>query len=131
MSRKSVALAAVNKAKPQPRVEASQTGGGDIPDHVWVMLQEAGEAAAERLLELLQPAAFAKLKDGTQKALIDLAMTRAYGLPVKTQVKVVTGEADAVAASLAQLAGQLPERHGAGDTIDVSPEPSPSASGDD
>jgi hypothetical protein len=75
-------------------------------------LQEAGEEAAQRLLELLQPLTFKALPGSVQRALLDLALTRAYGLPVRRSVSVnlSSDDADAVAASLASLADSLPER---------------------
>lgn len=83
-----------------------------IPPHVWTILQEAGEEAAQRLLELLQPATFTKLAGSVQRSLLDLALTRAYGLPVRRSVSVslTSDDADAVAASLVELRDRLPER---------------------
>ena len=87
----------------------------DIPPHVWAMLQEAGEVAAHRLVQLLRSKAFLSYAPTAQKALIELALTRAYGLPVRKalNVNLSTSDADAVAASLADLAQALPE-HAAG-----------------
>ena len=83
-----------------------------IPSHVWALLQEAGEEAAARLVELMQPVRFNKLPATVQRALLDLALTRAYGLPVRRSVAVnlSTSDADAVAASLVELRDSLPER---------------------
>ena len=83
-----------------------------IPPHVWALLQEAGEEAAQRLTELLQPIRFNKLAGSVQRALLDLALTRAYGLPVRRSVNVslTSDDSDAVAASLADLRDSLPER---------------------
>lgn len=87
----------------------------DIPPHVWAMLQEAGEVAASRLVAILKSQAFMTYAPTAQKALIELALTRAYGLPVRKalNVNLSTSDADAVAASLADLAQALPE-HAAG-----------------
>lgn len=87
----------------------------DIPPHVWAMLQEAGEVAASRLVTILKSQAFMTYAPTAQKALIELALTRAYGLPVRKalNVNLSTSDADAVAASLADLAQALPE-HAAG-----------------
>lgn len=110
------------KAEPTPSptpVEPSQ--GGDIPAHVWALLQEAGEEAAQRLVELLQPQRFNGLAGSVQRALLDLALTRAYGLPVRRSVSVSlsSDDADAVAASLVALRDSLPER--APQARDVTP----------
>lgn len=83
-----------------------------IPPHVWETLQQAGEEAAQRLLSLLQSPRFNTFAPTAQKALIELAMTRAYGLPVRrsVEVKLSSDDADAVAASLSALRDSLPER---------------------
>ena len=84
----------------------------DIPPHVWQMLQTAGEEAAAQLLELLRSPKFKTFRPSEQRSLIDLALTRAYGLPVKRSINVdlTSTDADAVAASLLGLHDQLPER---------------------
>ncbi len=84
----------------------------DIPAHVWATLQEAGEEAAQRLLELLRAPSFKSYAPTAQKALIELALTRAYGLPVRRSVNVdlSTEDSDAIAASLIDLREALPER---------------------
>lgn len=114
---------------PAPRSAAPDDDGAilgpspsdDIPPHVWSLLQGAGEEAAHRLLELLQPVQFSALAGSVQRALIDLALTRAYGLPVRRSVTVAlsSSDTDAVAASLAALADSLPERRAA--PRDVTP----------
>lgn len=83
----------------------------DIPPHVWNMLQEAGELAAQRLVSILKGKAFMSYAPSAQRALIELALTRAYGLPVRKalNVNLSTSDADAVAASLADLQQALPE----------------------
>lgn len=92
--------------------EAAMAASGDIPDHVWNMLQEAGEEAARRLRDMLQGPAFASFKPTERTRLIELALTRAYGLPVRrsVEVKLSSDDADAVAASLLSLGESLPER---------------------
>ena len=97
------------------KTTADQTpseGGEAIPDHVWQVLQQAGDKAAQRLLELLEAASFSKLAPTAQARVIELALTRAYGLPVRRSVNVdlSSSDADAVAASLAALTDALPER---------------------
>jgi len=84
----------------------------DVPAHVWRTLQAAGEEAAQRLLSILRSPQFASYAPTAQKALIELALTRAYGLPVRRSIEVnlSTDDADAVAASLASLRDALPER---------------------
>lgn len=83
----------------------------DIPPHVWHLLQQAGELAATRLVGLLQSPRFASYAPTAQKALIELALTRAYGLPIRRalNVNLSSTDADAVAASLNDLASALPE----------------------
>lgn len=94
----------------------------DIPLHVQQMLSEAGEMAADRLLEMLSPVRFRKLTGSVQRAILDLAFTRAYGLPVRRSValNVDSSKLDAVAASLASLSASLPERQ-SGTVIDAEP----------
>ena len=86
---------------------------GDIPPHVRDILADAGERAADRLRDILASPSFPSLPATAQRALIDLALTRAYGLPVRRSVNVEVG-ADAVAASLASLSAHLPERDAGG-----------------
>jgi hypothetical protein len=85
--------------------------GADIPPHVWTMLQQAGELAAARLVQVLQSPRFAAYSPAAQRGLIELALVRAYGLPVRKalNVNLSTSDSDAVAASLADLAANLPE----------------------
>lgn len=93
----------------------------DIPPHVWAMLQEAGELAAQRLVEILASPMFRTIAPSAQRGLIELALTRAYGLPVRKalSVSLTSTDADAVAASLADLTGALPEtaRHSLADAM--------------
>ena len=100
------------EAQPDDASDVPAAPQEGIPAHVWQTLQEAGEEAAQRLLELLQPPRFNKLAGSVQRALLDLALTRAYGLPIRRAVSVnlTSDDADAVAASLASLADSLPER---------------------
>lgn len=105
----------------------------DIPPHVWSLLQEAGEAAAQRLVELLTSPAFKSYSPQAQRGLIELALTRAYGLPVKRalNLNLSTSDADAVAMSLADLAANLPETaqtraaRGPQDVFGTHPSPKP------
>jgi hypothetical protein len=85
--------------------------GADIPPHVWAMLQTAGETAAARLVQILQSPKFGQYPPSAQRGLIELALTRAYGLPIRKalNVNLSTSDSDAVAASLADLASNLPE----------------------
>lgn len=75
------------------------------------MLQEAGELAAQRLVELLQSPRFPAYSPQAQRGLIELALTRAYGLPIRKalNLNLSTSDADAVAASLNDLVQNLPE----------------------
>lgn len=88
------------------------TGVSGPPERVWTMLQEAGEEAARLLLAELQSPAFKSYSGAVKRALIDLALTRAYGLPVRRSIDVnlTSNDADAVAASLIALTDALPER---------------------
>jgi len=108
------------KAAPEPQ-SAPQTGDGPatganlsegIPSHVWALLSEAGELAAERLRDLLASPRFKTFRASEQRALIDLALTRAYGLPVRRSLSVslASADTDAIAASLIHLQDALPER---------------------
>ena len=92
-----------------------------IPEHVWHLLQQAGEVAAQRLHDLLSKPSFARLRPSEQIKLVDLALTRAYGQPIKREVRIDLsgGDADAVAASLARITGRLPEYR------DITPDPAP------
>jgi hypothetical protein len=92
-------------------VSAMSSAQGDIPPHVWALLQQAGEAAAQRLVDILKGPGFVRFSPQAQRALIDLALTRAYGLPVRKAVSVTlnTNDADAVARSLLDLSDSLPE----------------------
>lgn len=85
--------------------------GADIPPHVWALLQTAGEAAALRLVQVITSPKFATYAPSAQRGLIELALTRAYGLPIRKSLSVnlSTSDSDAVAASLADLASNLPE----------------------
>jgi len=99
-----------------------------IPAHVWALLSEAGELAAERLRDILASPRFASFRPSEQRALIDLALTRAYGLPVRRSLSVSlsSSDTDAIAASLIGLQDALPERagepfQGGQDARDVTP----------
>jgi hypothetical protein len=104
--------APVSDTTPDATPDALPAPQEGIPPHVWATLQEAGEEAAQRLLELLQPHRFNTLAGSVQRALLDLALTRAYGLPVRRSVSLELSatDADAVAASLIDLRASLPER---------------------
>ena len=95
-------------ADPEPPAERPQ----NIPPAAWAALQEAGVAAAERLRDMLASKAFERLKAGDKARLIELALTRAYGPPIKREMTLsLSGNvSDAVAASLSRLAAaDLPE----------------------
>lgn len=92
--------------------DAPQAAPSNIPPETWAMLQEAGHSAAERLRDLLQSSSFARLKPGDQARLIELALNRAYGPPIKREMSLtLTGEvSDATSQILASLAERdLPE----------------------
>lgn len=97
----------------QDAAQALQAQSSHIPPSVWQTLQDAGQIAAEKLLALLNNATFDTLAPRDKRALIELALTRAYGLPVKREVSVSlsSSDGDAVAASLAALSARvtLPE----------------------
>lgn len=50
-----------------------------IPDEVWLVLQECGEMAAQRLHEILSSPKFARYRPHEQIRVIELALMRAYG----------------------------------------------------
>lgn len=117
MSRKTSARAALAVAERKPddaqqAQSAAPDGQEAIPPHVMAILQEAGEEAAQRLLELLRSKRFALIPASQQRGLIELALTRAYGLPVRRSVNVSIGkdDLDAIAHSLSGLTDALPER---------------------
>tara|TARA_R110002167_G_scaffold74809_6_gene209113 strand:- start:1162 stop:1569 length:408 start_codon:yes stop_codon:yes gene_type:complete len=86
-----------------------------IPPNVWVLLQSAGERAAGKLNDMLSSIKFDRLKPTEQARLVELALNRAYGPPIKREMSLqLTGNvSDAVAASLASLsATDLPELSG-------------------
>jgi len=83
-----------------------------VPPEVWRDLQEAGAAAARRLKDAVASPAFSKLRPADQRALIALALDRAYGPPIKREARLeLRGTvSDAVADSLARLSRtDLPE----------------------
>lgn len=87
----------------------------NIPHDVWLLIQENGRLATERLNELLNSQRFHRLKASDQAKLIQLAQDRAYGRPdpgVKRTIKTVSHEmSDATAHSLRLLTDRtsLPE----------------------
>ena len=84
----------------------------NIPPATWQALSEAGHQAAERLLDLIKAKSFERLKPTDQARLIELALNRAYGPPIKREMSLtLSGNvSDAVAESLGALAGtSLPE----------------------
>jgi hypothetical protein len=124
------ALQSVSQAESGPHKAETVATGADlaegIPPHVWALLSEAGELAAERLRDLLASPRFATFRASEQRALIDLALTRAYGLPVRRSLSVSlsSGDTDAIAASLIGLQEALPERAQDGpQPRDVTPPP--------
>jgi hypothetical protein len=115
-----------------PQTSETVATGADlaegIPAHVWELLSEAGELAAERLRDILRSPRFKSFRPSEQRALIDLALTRAYGLPVRRSLSVSlsSSDTDAIAASLMGLQDALPERgneplQGGQDARDVTP----------
>lgn len=87
-----------------------------IPDDVWHVLQENGREAAHLLADQLKPHNFNSLAPKDKRALISLALERAYGkadpgIKRSVQVQLSASGNDAVAASLARLsdAMTLPE----------------------
>ena len=83
-----------------------------VPPATWEALQEAGHRAAERLRDMIEAKSFERLKPSDQARLIQLALDRAYGPPVKREMSLtLTGNvSDAVAESLGRLASaELPE----------------------
>lgn len=52
-----------------------------VPDHVWSILQQAGDIASQHLLNLLADKRFPALPVKEQARIIELALTRAYGSP--------------------------------------------------
>lgn len=130
MTRRAEAKRALAQAQSEPQAGNSIATGADIaegiPLAVWALLQEAGELAAERLRDLLASPRFASFRPAEQRALIDLALTRAYGLPVRRSLSVSlsSSDTDAIAASLIGLQDALPERSGAPpEPRDVTPTP--------
>lgn len=99
-------------AASDPQQLAMSQQSPDIPEHVWAVLREAGEEAANRLLQILQSPRFPTLRGSEQRALIALAFDRAYGLPVRRSLSVnlSSDNSDAIAASLHSLQDALPER---------------------
>lgn len=127
MSRRAAARRALQAASEPQKAETPSTGADlsdGIPAHVWALLSEAGELAAERLRDLLASPRFATFRPAEQRALIDLALTRAYGLPVRRSLSVslTSSDTDAIAASLIGLQDALPERASAApEPRDVTP----------
>lgn len=129
MSKRSLANVPISTSDDASASIKLPDGSEDIPPHIWQLLQNTGERAANRLYELLEPMRFAKLPASVQRGLLDLALTRAYGLPVRRSVNVSLGKGDldAVAASLADLTDNLPERspmgRTTGEVLDAVSEP--------
>lgn len=113
--RSTAAPDAAPDAAPEPVLQGDVLGPsalqGDIPAHVWQSLQDAGELAAARLVEVLRSPAFKSYAPSAQRGLIELALTRAYGLPIRRalNLNLSSNDADAVAASLDDLRAALPE----------------------
>lgn len=83
-----------------------------MPPEAWEALQQAGTRAAERLRDLIEANSFKRLKPTDQARLIQLALDRAYGPPVKREMSLTLSGtvSDAVAESLGRLASaDLPE----------------------
>lgn len=107
-------LPAVSQPKKNANAAPDRSSGQPdaIPPHVWETLQNAGEEAARRLYDLLRSPRFANYSPSAQARLIELGLTRAYGLPVRRSIdlKLTSDDADAVAQSLIDLGASLPER---------------------
>jgi hypothetical protein len=113
-------------APPKPTVEITVTKQARlsapdprIPPHVWEILQECGEIAAIKLLELLKSPKFSKFGAASQANLIKLAFGYAYGKEAAASKETVSTSlssegGDAVAAILGRLADSavLPEYSG-------------------
>lgn len=83
-----------------------------IPPAVWADLQGAASVAAQRLRDLLEHKSFERLRPSDKARLIELALTRAYGPPIKREMSLTLSGtvSDAVAESLGRLAASdLPE----------------------
>ena len=84
-----------------------------IPDHVWRILSDCGEVAAQRLQEMLASDRFHTLRGSDKANLIRMAFEYAYGkpdAPLKRSVSLnlSTSSADAVQAAMAKLASAAP-----------------------
>lgn len=89
-----------------------QASPDGIPAETWALLRSAGHTAAERLDTMLKSSSFNRLKASDQARLVELALNRAYGPPVKREMSLtLSGDvSDAVATSLARLSSvDLPE----------------------
>jgi hypothetical protein len=105
-------LSANHSAVAETPDEGAAKRPDNIPPATWQALSEAGHVAAERLLDLLQGKSFERLKAGDQARLIELALNRAYGPPIKREMSLTLSGtvSDAVAESLSNLASvDLPE----------------------
>ena len=82
----------------------------DLPEDVAQLLAKAGVLAAKHLVHILSdPKELARHPLAAQRAILDLAITRAYGLPIRKSVTVnlSTSEADAVTQSLQELSSNI------------------------
>ena len=84
-----------------------------IPNHVWTILSECGETAAERLQEMLTDRHFHGLRGSDKANLIRMAFEYAYGkpdAPLKRSVNLnlSSDSTDAVQAAMAKLAAAVP-----------------------
>ena len=98
---------------PNAALQAENDLLADIPKEVAELIEKAGLLASAHMVTLLSDTE--KLKGqplAAQRALVDLALTRAYGLPVRRSLNLnLHGDAaDAVQASLNELTNELPER---------------------
>lgn len=66
----------------QDKQELTPLGKPDnVPHDVWLLIQENGRLATERLNEILRSPRFHRLRASDQAKLISLAQNRAYGAP--------------------------------------------------
>lgn len=87
-----------------------------IPHDVWIVVQENGRLATERLNEILNSRQFMRLRAGDQAKLIKLAQDRAYGAPQAQKETKNTGKFfDMTAEEMNKLSKRaaLPEYRGA------------------
>lgn len=57
----------------------------NIDNDTWLLIQDNGRLATERLNEILSSPRFSRMRPGDQAKLIKLAQDRAYGLPASNK----------------------------------------------